>query len=113
MRWAVWFLIVNVVANSIAGAIVSIIGCIPPDLFWKIMENPEAAAKNCLPQDHLQIFWDTCGAHVIASDIAIWVLPIPMVWQLKFSKVTPAQLSQHFVGGRELLYVTRRAISPC
>lgn len=89
MRWAVWFLIVNVVANSVAGAIVSIIGCIPPDLFWKIMENPEAAAKNCLPQDHLQIFWDTCGAHVIASDIAIWVLPIPMVWQLNFSKVIP------------------------
>ena len=63
------------------------------------MENPEAAEKNCLPQDHLQIFWDTCGAHVIASDIAIWVLPIPMVWQLNFSKVRTW-------GGTQQLYPT-------
>lgn len=99
MRWTVYSLMFSVIALSVAGLIVSIIGCNPPDVFWKQFANAEVMLEKCIDQKKLQAFWDAAGALVILTDVAIWAVPIPMVWRLNLPKRQKYALSAIFMLG--------------
>ncbi|KAH6644143.1 hypothetical protein C7974DRAFT_15389 [Boeremia exigua] len=81
-RLAVWFLLAFVVALSITTFFFLAFVCVPPSLFWDLV-GQAAAPEKCLDQSTQQMFFNLNGICNIIQDISIYLLPIPMLWNLQ------------------------------
>ncbi|EPS38722.1 hypothetical protein H072_7562 [Dactylellina haptotyla CBS 200.50] len=75
MRWAVWAIGFITVGNTLAGFFITVLACRPINYWDHLLENPckinRGTANVCI------------AAIYMFTDIAIWVLPMPLVWRLK------------------------------
>ncbi|PLB47613.1 hypothetical protein P170DRAFT_409820 [Aspergillus steynii IBT 23096] len=84
MRWSVFFVMFIVVGLSFASFVGSIVSCTPPSKFWDVTgERP----GHCMSPGPQQDFYEVNGILNIVTDILIWLLPIPMLWQLHITLV--------------------------
>lgn len=81
-RWVVYTLIAFVAAFSIITFFFLAFVCFPPALFWDLTGQAVAPDK-CLSQPTQQMFFNLNGICNIIQDISIYLLPIPMLWNLQ------------------------------
>ncbi|KAH9867235.1 hypothetical protein IAQ61_007827 [Plenodomus lingam] len=84
-RLIVYVLMASVAVLSIVTFFVLLFVCTPPSLFWDLQgqaRNPE----KCIPQSTQQVFFNTNGIINIVQDIAIYVLPLSIVWKLQMPR---------------------------
>jgi ABC-type amino acid transport system permease subunit len=81
-RWAIYFLLAFVAALSITTFFFLAFVCVPPSLFWDLT-GQAAAPEKCLSQPTQQMFFNLNGICNIIQDISIYMLPIPMLWNLQ------------------------------
>ncbi|KAK8091495.1 hypothetical protein PG997_001856 [Apiospora hydei] len=80
MRWTVYGLMFVVAALNIASGVVLAISCFPPALFWDIEGVVDG---ECMAPGAQQAFYDANGYLNIITDIAIYVAPMPMLWNIQ------------------------------
>lgn len=81
-RWAIYFLMAFVAALSITTFFFLAFVCVPPYLFWD-PEAQTAAPEKCLSQPTQQMFFNLNGICNIMQDVSIYLLPMPMLWNLQ------------------------------
>ncbi|KAF3192507.1 hypothetical protein TWF106_010304 [Orbilia oligospora] len=77
IQWGVWVTSFIIIGNTIAGFFVSLFQCSPINN-W---DNPYTAT--CRRQSEQRKVLIAMGAIYIFTDVLVWALPIPMVFQLK------------------------------
>ncbi|KAK7908960.1 hypothetical protein PG985_014838 [Apiospora marii] len=80
MRWTVYGLMFVVAALNIASGVVLAISCFPPALFWDVEGVVDG---ECMAPGAQQAFYDANGYLNIITDIAIYVAPMPMLWNIQ------------------------------
>ncbi|KAF9696675.1 hypothetical protein EKO04_005531 [Ascochyta lentis] len=81
-RWAIYFLMAFVAALSITTFFFLAFVCVPPSLFWDVT-GQKAAPEKCLSQATQQMFFNLNGVCNIIQDVSIYLLPIPILWNLQ------------------------------
>ncbi|KAI1080323.1 hypothetical protein F5B20DRAFT_589403 [Whalleya microplaca] len=82
MRNTVYFLIFIVVGFSIASFFILAFSCYPPEMFWDLTGTVKG---ECISAQSQQDFYDANGALNIVIDLAIYITPIPMLWNIQIS----------------------------
>ncbi|KAK9778499.1 putative Integral membrane protein [Seiridium cardinale] len=95
-RWTVYFIMANVIGLNIATAAICIFQCWLPSKYWDVMGTQ---AGWCLGSTERQIFFEANGILNIIQDIAIYLLPVPMLWNLQVSKRQKVALVSLFCAG--------------
>ncbi|KAK8075924.1 hypothetical protein PG994_003196 [Apiospora phragmitis] len=87
MRWTVYTLMFVVAALNIASGVVLAVSCFPPALFWDVEGVVDG---ECMAPGAQQAFYDANGylkyawpSTSIITDIAIYVAPMPMLWNIQ------------------------------
>ncbi|KAK7937248.1 uncharacterized protein PG986_014116 [Apiospora aurea] len=80
MRWTVYGLMFVVAALNIASGVVLAISCFPPALFWDVEGVVDG---ECMAPGAQQAFYDANGYLNIITDIAIYIAPMPMLWNIQ------------------------------
>jgi hypothetical protein len=75
-RIATYVLILLVIATPINGVVVSLLSCQPISARW----NPDLFSSHCNSAQH---FWVRVDIPNIITDVAMLVLPLPLVWRLQ------------------------------
>ena len=83
-RWAIYFLMAFVAALSITTFFFLAFVCVPPSLFWD-PAGQAVAPEKCLSQPTQQMFFNLNGICNIIQDASIYLLPIPMLWNLQMA----------------------------
>lgn len=81
-RWSIYFLMAFVAALSVTTFFFLAFVCVPPALFWDLA-GQVAAPEKCLSQPTQQMFFNLNGICNIVQDISMYLLPIPMLWNLQ------------------------------
>lgn len=66
-------------------------GCTPIDKFWK-----STTLGHCIAETKAGVVY---GSMNFISDLIIFVLPLPMVWQLQLSRESKLGVTLVFMGG--------------
>ncbi|KAK6838081.1 hypothetical protein PG995_012375 [Apiospora arundinis] len=82
MRWTVYGLMFVVAGLNIASGVVLAISCFPPALFWDVEGVVDG---ECMAPGAQQAFYDANGVLNIITDIAIYVAPMPMLWNIQIA----------------------------
>ncbi|CAJ2508865.1 Uu.00g138910.m01.CDS01 [Anthostomella pinea] len=82
MRYTVYFLMFVVVGFSIASFFILTFTCYPPEMFWDMTGTVKGSCINAKSQ---QAFYDANGVLNIIIDLAIYVTPMPMFWNIQIS----------------------------
>ncbi|KAJ5538735.1 hypothetical protein N7494_008214 [Penicillium frequentans] len=102
-RWvkiAIWTNALYAVMLGIASTVLFIFQCSPVDYYWKrhiVYYGDSLPAGKCLPHAHQYL-----GIPQIlstASDLAIFFLPVPTIWNLSMQRVRKAAVSTVFLLG--------------
>ncbi|PWY85820.1 hypothetical protein BO94DRAFT_597978, partial [Aspergillus sclerotioniger CBS 115572] len=80
MQWLVYTVIFIVLGVSISSFFVDTLSCVPTSKFW----DPTKSG-HCMSSTSQQKFYEVNGVLVIAMDILIWSVPIPMLWRVRIS----------------------------
>ncbi|PYI09928.1 hypothetical protein BO78DRAFT_404454 [Aspergillus sclerotiicarbonarius CBS 121057] len=82
MKWLVYSVIFIVLGVSISSFFVDTLSCVPTSKFWD-----SAKPGHCMSSASQQKFYEVNGILVIAMDILIWSVPIPMLWRVRISLI--------------------------
>ncbi|KAL4806071.1 hypothetical protein BDV18DRAFT_160139 [Aspergillus unguis] len=93
MRWSVYALLFVEICLSIASFFVLLLTCIPPSKFWDVTGTAEG---DCMLAESQQSFYEINGISNIITDVLIYLLPIPMLWNVRISMRRKAALSGVF-----------------
>jgi hypothetical protein len=69
---------------TVATFLFLILTCRPPSLFWNL-EAQQVYPEKCLSQSAQQTFFNFNGIYNIVQDFSIYLLPIPMLWNLQMA----------------------------
>lgn len=82
-RYFIFFVLFTVAGLEIASCLIIVFECQPVHKFWDLKN--EVPGK-CMDVHDRQIFYNANGIINIIQDIIIYVLPIPMLWNLQMPK---------------------------
>ena len=105
MRWTVFVLMFVTAAFSAASFGVLTFLCYPPSVFW----TEELGDGWCMDRRAQQKFYDANGALNIAIDLAIYVVPVPMLWRVQLPARQKILLA--FIFGLALVAVAGECLS--
>ncbi|RYP92937.1 hypothetical protein DL770_000987 [Monosporascus sp. CRB-9-2] len=100
MRWTVYILMFVVVGFSIASFGILTFSCYPPAMFWDVRGSIQG---KCIDPNTQQAFYDANGALNIVIDLAIYTVPIPMLWKIQIP--TRQKIALTFIFGLGLVAV--------
>ena len=106
MRWTVFVLMFVTAAFSAASFGISTFICYPPSVFW----TGELEDGWCMDSRAQQKFYDANGALNIAIDLAIYIVPIPMLWRIQLPIRQKILLT--FIFGLGLVAIAGEPLSP-
>ena len=95
-RWfrLAWYtLAIYVFASLVIFIVVSLLQCRPVQYFW---EQAPGVEGSCVD---LVATYEGVGVMVLVADLALLILPLPMVWKLKIHLAQKLQLSAIFAVG--------------
>ncbi|KAF3035104.1 hypothetical protein E8E12_004011 [Didymella heteroderae] len=96
--WAIYFLMAFVAALSITTFFFLAFVFVPPSLFWD-QAAQAAAPEKCLSQSTQQMFFDLNGICNIKQDVSVYLLPMPMLWNLQMPLQQKLALGALFSAG--------------
>lgn len=90
-RYATWAVFIFVTGYLSCNLITLFFGCTPVDKYWK----PEQHG-HCIVLEKADYAY---GSMNVGSDLLMFLLPLPMVWQLRISPREKLGLALVFMGG--------------
>lgn len=90
-RYSFWFLMFIITANGVSGVFASLFSCQPLAIRW----NP-AIVGHCI---NVTYYWRYISLANIISDVAMLVLPLPVIWKLHISLAQKLSLTVLFLTG--------------
>ena len=94
-RWATYVVMVFVTGYLFSNLLTLIFGCTPINKYWKPDEPGHCIVLNKADYAY--------GSMNVASDVLLFLLPLPMVWQLQLTRKEKFGLVLIFMSG--VLYV--------
>jgi len=91
-RIAVWVLITLICVVGLLFLLIASFSCWPVAFFW----DKSIKGGHCV---NFTAIWFTFSGFSIATDLAIWVLPIPVLWKLQLPKKQRLSLIAAFAFG--------------
>lgn len=98
LTWATFFLVFGYLFSNF---LTQIFGCSPSAKYW----NPELGG-HCI---NYAVAGHVYGAMNLASDFLVFILPLPMIWQMNLSLKEKVGVSVIFMAGA--LYVAKNTAS--
>lgn len=92
-RWILYALTFIIIGNALSDAVTSLTSCRPLSLRWSSVTDLEPTCIN------LTNFWRYGSLANILTDVAMIILPLPMVWRLQTSTAQKFSLTMLFLAG--------------
>ncbi|ETI25459.1 hypothetical protein G647_02232 [Cladophialophora carrionii CBS 160.54] len=91
-RYAAWFLIGFICVAGITFILVSCFSCMPVAFYW----DKSIEGGHCID---MMAFWFSFSGFNIVTDVAVWVLPMPVLWNLQLPRKQKISLVAVFALG--------------
>ncbi|RYP15958.1 hypothetical protein DL765_005398 [Monosporascus sp. GIB2] len=105
MRWTVYILMFVIIGYSIASFGLMTFSCYPPATFWDATGSTQG---KCIEPNTQQTYYDVSGVLNVAIDLAIYIVPIPMLWKILIP--TSQKIALTFIFGLGLAAVAASCV---